>query len=58
MEEVDVNKLLIHIKRLEQCISDFKLYDSKRKKYIKQLKNEIENWKKNVLNLVMISIII
>lgn len=51
MEEVDVNKLLIHIKRLEQCINDFKIYDSKRKKYIKQLKNEIENWKKKCFKL-------
>lgn len=51
MEEIDVNKLLIHIKRLEQCINDFKIYDSKRKKYIEQLKNEIENWKKRCFKI-------
>lgn len=51
MEEIDVNKLLMHVKRLEQCINDFKLYDSKRKKYIEQLKNENENWKKRCFKI-------
>lgn len=51
MTTEEENKLLMRVKRLEQCINDFKLYDSKRKKYIEQLKNENENWKKRCFKI-------